>query len=128
MKRSISSCGTGRTPRLQSQQEVQESRDRTFSYLAEYRVDSKKFIRLADEDVRTVNVAPKDRWAIGFDDREYELMGNLDGRRFQDVYVIDMKNGQRRLAAKRVRWFNGPSPDGTIVPDVRGRQLRRAHV
>jgi len=100
--------------RLQSQQEVQESRDRTFSYLAEYRLDSKQFIRLADEDVRTVNVAPKDRWAIGFDDREYELMGNLDGRRFQDVYVIDMKNGQRRLAAKRVRWFNGPSPDGTM--------------
>jgi dipeptidyl aminopeptidase/acylaminoacyl peptidase len=100
--------------RLQSQQEVQESRDRTFSYLAEYRLDSKQFIRLADEDVRTVNVAPKDRWAIGFDDREYELMGNLDGRRFQDVYVIDMKSGQRRLAAKRARWFNGPSPDGTM--------------
>ena len=46
--------------------------------------------------MRTVNVAPKDRWAIGFDDREYELMGNLDGRRFQDVYVIDMKTGQRK--------------------------------
>ena len=98
--------------RLQSQQEVQESRDRTFSYVAEYRVQPKKFIRLADEDLRTVTVAPKERYAIGLDDREYELVGNLDGRRYQDVYAIDMTTGERRLAAKRVRWYNGPSPDG----------------
>ena len=98
--------------RLQSQQQVQEQRDRSFSYLAAYRVDSRQFVRLADEEVRTVNPAPGDRWAIGFDDREYELFGNLDGRRFQDVYAVDLSTGQRRLAAKRVRWFNGASPDG----------------
>ncbi len=98
--------------RLQSQQEVQETRDRSFSYLAEYRVQPKKFIRLADEDVRTVDVGPKQRYAIGFDDREYELIGNLDGRRFQDVYVFDMTTGERRLALKRARWYNGASPDG----------------
>jgi len=101
-----------RDPRLQSQQQVQEGRDRTFSYLAEYRLDTRKFIRLADVDVRTVNAAPKGRWAIGFDDREYELFGNLDGRRYRDVHVIDMKTGERRLALKRARWYNGVSPDG----------------
>ena len=37
-------------PRLQSQQEVQEARDRAFNYVAEYRVQPKKFIRLADDD------------------------------------------------------------------------------
>ena len=98
--------------RLQSQQEVQESRDRSFSYLAEYRLKPGKFIRLADEDIRDVEVTRKDRWAIGFDDREYELIGNLDGRRFRDVYAIDLETGERRLAGKRVRWYNGPSPDG----------------
>ena len=98
--------------RLQSQQEVQEAGDRSFSYLAEYRVQPKTFIRLADEDLRTVTVAPKERFAIGQDAREYELLGNLDGRRFQDIYVIDMSTGTRRLALKRARWYNGPSPDG----------------
>ena len=98
--------------RLQSQQEVQEAGDRSFSYLAEYRVQPKTFIRLADEDLRTVTLAPKQRFAIGQDDREYELTGNLDGRRFQDIYVIDMSTGTRRLALKRARWYNGPSPDG----------------
>ena len=98
--------------RLQSQQEVQEAGDRSFSYLAEYRVQPKTFVRLGDEDLRTVNIAPKQKFAIGQDDREYELLGNLDGRRFQDIYVIDMATGTRKLALKRARWYNGPSPDG----------------
>ena len=75
-------------------------------------IEPKKFIRLSDEDLRSVTVAPKQRFAIGHDDREYELLGNLDGRRFQDVYVIDMTTGERKLALKRARWYNGPSPDG----------------
>lgn len=98
--------------RLQTQQEVQEQRDRAFSYLAEYRIQPKKFIRLADDDVRTVTPASKDAFAIGFDEREFELMGNLDGRRFQDLYAINMETGERKLAVRRVRWFNGASPDG----------------
>jgi dipeptidyl aminopeptidase/acylaminoacyl peptidase len=98
--------------RLQSQQQVQESRDRNFSYLAQYRVQAKAFARLADEEMRIANVTRGDRWAIGLDDREYELFGNLNGQRFQDVYAVDLQTGQRRLAAKRVRWFNGASPDG----------------
>ncbi len=59
-----------------------------------------------------MTVAPKQRFAIGLDAREYELLGNLDGRRYQDVYVIDMTTGERKLALKRARWYNGPSPDG----------------
>ena len=49
-------------PRLQTQQEVQEARDRTFSYLAEYRVQPKKFIRLADDDMRTVTWRRSSGW------------------------------------------------------------------
>lgn len=101
--------------RLQSMQEVQEQRDRAFNYTAEYRVDAKKFIRLADDTVRDVSIAPKDHWAIGLDDSQYELMSNLDGREFQDVYAINMATGERKLAVKRVRWFTGPSPAGDAL-------------
>jgi len=99
-------------PRLQSQQQVQENADRNFSYLSTYLVGPQKFVRLADEEVRTVTMAPKDKYAIGFDDREYQLMGNMDGRRYRDVYVINPSTGERTLALKRARWYNGPSPDG----------------
>jgi dipeptidyl aminopeptidase/acylaminoacyl peptidase len=98
--------------RLQSQQQVQESADRNFSYLSTYQVGPKKFVRLADDELRTVTMAPKDKYAVGFDDREYQLMGNLDGRRYRDVYVVNPSSGERKLALKRARWYNGPSPDG----------------
>ena len=44
--------------RLQSQQRVQETRDRNFNYLSAYRPAEKKFIRLADEEVPDVVPAP----------------------------------------------------------------------
>lgn len=103
----------GGDKRLQSQQQVEAGRDQTFSYLAEYRVKEKKFIRLADEDLRTVMVAPKQRWAIGYDNREYELDANLSGRSFRDVYAIDMATGARKLAVKKSRYSFSPSTDGT---------------
>jgi dipeptidyl aminopeptidase/acylaminoacyl peptidase len=100
-------------PRLQSQQQVQEEADKNFNYLSIYRAKDKKFIRLADDEVRIVTPAPKDRWAIGTDVRDYELESSLSGRRYQDVYVIDLQTGARRLALKKARNYNGPSTDGT---------------
>jgi dipeptidyl aminopeptidase/acylaminoacyl peptidase len=101
-------------PRLQTQQEVQEARDRAYNYVAEYRVQAKKFIRLADDSMRNVTVSRKQsRWGFGSDDREYELMGSLDGRRHEDVFVIDLTTGARKLAVPHLRYFSGPSPDGS---------------
>jgi dipeptidyl aminopeptidase/acylaminoacyl peptidase len=101
-------------PRLQTQQEVQEARDRAYSYAAQYRVQPKKFVRLADDEMRTVTVNSKQsKWAYGSDDREYELMGSLDGRRHEDVYTVDLETGARKLAVKRLRYFSGASPDGS---------------
>jgi dipeptidyl aminopeptidase/acylaminoacyl peptidase len=99
--------------RLQSMQQVQENRDENFSYLSIYRVDDDRFIRLADDEVRNVVTAPKERWALGYDNSRYELMGNLDGRRFNDVYTIDLRTGERTLALEKARWVFMPSSDGT---------------
>jgi hypothetical protein len=99
--------------RLQSMQQVQEKTDQNFSYLCLYQVKDKKFLRLADEQVRQVFAAPKHRWAIGLDSREYELTGNLEGRRYQDIYVFNLKTGERKLALQKCRWYFEPSPDGS---------------
>lgn len=99
--------------RLQSMQQVQKQRDKNFSYLSLFRAKDKKFLRLADDNVRQVAAAPKHRWAIGTDNQKYELMGNLEGRRYQDIYVYDLKTEEKKLALERCRWYFGPSPDGT---------------
>ncbi len=100
-------------PRLQTQQQVQESADKNFSYLSAYTPATKKFVRLADESLRTVTYTPQQRFALGIDIREYERDGNLDGRRHEDVYVIDPATGQRKLALKKAPYVMGASPDGT---------------
>ena len=102
----------GQDKRLQSEQQVEEQRDKSFSYLAEFRVAERKFLRLADDDVRDVEPAPKDRFAIGQDIRAYELDSNLDGRNYSDIYVIDMKTGKRTLALSKCRYMFMPLFDG----------------
>jgi len=103
----------GQDRRLQSQQQVQEQRDKTFSYLSEYRVAEKAFIRLADDGLRLVAPAPKHRFAVGQDNRAYELDTNLVGLGYQDVFVIDMKTGLRKPALTKNEHFFGPLYDGT---------------
>jgi dienelactone hydrolase len=100
-------------PRLQSQQIVQENQDKNFSFLAEYRPAEKKFIRLADETVRDVTPAPEQKWAVGRSISEYELMSNLDGRNYADVYAINLETGERKVAVKKSRWTYEASPTGT---------------
>jgi len=100
-------------PRLQAMQQVQAPRDRNFSYLSVYWPDEDRFVRLADDDVDTVTPAGRGPWAVGYDDGAYELMSNLDGRSFQDVYAIDMRTGEREMILEKVRWSYDISPDGT---------------
>ncbi len=100
-------------PRLQSQQQVEEGRDKVYSYLSAYRVGDKRFVRLADDEVRDVSLAPRERVALGADRRAYERRDNIDGGQRRDLYVIDVATGARTLAVKSARWNWSASPDGT---------------
>ncbi|TVR73574.1 MAG: S9 family peptidase [Marinilabiliales bacterium] len=100
--------------RLQSVQRNRRNADRNFSYLALYHVRENRFIRLADDEMRSVNVAPKQKYAIGIDNSGYELIGGLSGENFADVYIVDLATGQRLLVLEKHRMLGGlqPSPDG----------------
>ena len=104
-----------RDDRLQSMQQVEETRDRNFSYLAVYHVAQDRFVRLADDDLRNVTMAPEQKFAIGRDVSRYELMGNLDGRRYTDLYVVNVDTGERTMAIEGARWLNAVSPDGSHI-------------
>jgi len=100
-------------PRLQSQQQVEEGRDKAFSYLSAYRVAERRFVRLATDEVRDVALTPRERFAVGSDRRAYERRDNIDGGQRRDLYVIDVATGARTLAVKTARYNWTPSPDGT---------------
>src|SRR5580704_12233927 len=86
--------------RLQPMQQVQESADKTFSFLCAWRPAETKFLRLGDDDVRVVTITPESKYALGTDIRNYELESHLSGQGFEDVYSIDLKTGGRKLAVK----------------------------
>ncbi|HOP61253.1 MAG TPA: prolyl oligopeptidase family serine peptidase [Candidatus Saccharicenans sp.] len=98
-------------PRLQSQQQVEEVQDTTFSYLSLYRPLEKKFVRLADDNLRRVVLGSKSDLAIGRDQSPYELEFSLTGASYQDIYVVNLKTGERKLALEKNRWLFGLSPD-----------------
>jgi dipeptidyl aminopeptidase/acylaminoacyl peptidase len=102
--------------RLQSAQQTQEMRDKNYSFLSSYRIADKKFTQLADSNMRSVMVAPKQQYAIGYDNTNYELMGNLDGQSYTDIYLIDLKTGsKKRIFEKYYSSGRGGlniSPDG----------------
>jgi dipeptidyl aminopeptidase/acylaminoacyl peptidase len=50
---------------------------------------------------------------VGIDVRNYELESNLDGKRFQDVYAVDLATGDRKLALQKAEYYTSASPDGT---------------
>jgi len=102
-------------PRLQSQQQVEEGRDKTYSYVAEYRIADKKFYRLGTDEMRDITIAPRDRFALGFDRRAYEQRDNIDGGQRRDVYAIDLSTGASTRVLSAQRWPTFPSPDGTKV-------------
>lgn len=84
--------------RLQSAQQVQQNRDKNFNLTSAYHVASKRFIPLADDlTLRMVSVGPKQLYALGYDYTSYEMDNNLSGQSFVDVYLIDLKSGEKTM-------------------------------
>ncbi|MBN9119715.1 MAG: S9 family peptidase [Planctomycetes bacterium] len=105
--------------RLQPMQEKQASTDRTVSYSAVYWTKEKKFVRLADDKMKQVTLAAKQKFAIGRDTKPYEYMSYLNGKLYTDVYMIDPKTGAKKKVVDKLvsLFFGGASissaPTGT---------------
>ena len=104
-------------PRLQSAQQVQETQDKSFSYLAAWHLSTATVVKLTDDAVRTATVGFGDRWALGADFTPYERQASVDGRTLRDLYAIDALSGTRDVIAKALQNPGGNftsllSPDG----------------
>ena len=96
--------------RLQPMQEKQVQLDKSFSYLAAYRMKDKKFVRLSDDACKNVNLGVKAKFAIGQDVKPYEYMSMLNGQRYSDVYSIEPETGKRTKVLTKNRFVFGTQP------------------
>jgi dipeptidyl aminopeptidase/acylaminoacyl peptidase len=87
----------GRDARLQSRQQVEETQDREFSWYGMLEVANQHFTRLSDSTQRDLTLLPKHHYALIEDHSAYELDMNLDGQTYEDLYIVDLATGRKRL-------------------------------
>lgn len=83
--------------RLQSRQQVMEGMDKNFSFWAMYDIAGKKHTPLQDSTLLELNLLPNQHYALGADQRAYELDNNLNGQTYKDYYLVDLKSGTKTL-------------------------------
>jgi dipeptidyl aminopeptidase/acylaminoacyl peptidase len=83
--------------RIQSVQMVRAEADRNFTYREAFDLSAGKFVKLADDTMRDLDVAPDGRWAVGRDTRGYVS----DYKRpAADIYRVNTTTGERTLMLK----------------------------
>lgn len=101
-------------PDLMTAQLVQADRERRRTHLAVVHVaDGDRVVQLATEDVPDVTVADHGNGdiAVGRSNGPYRDLASWDFPRYQDAYVVDVRDGQRRLAVQQTQGNPALSPD-----------------
>jgi dipeptidyl aminopeptidase/acylaminoacyl peptidase len=84
--------------RVQSLQMVRAEQDRNFTFRQAFDVSAKRFVKLADETMRELDVAPDGTWAVGLDKRAY--IRNEKILPTADIYRVNTSTGERTLVVK----------------------------
>ncbi|WP_140936848.1 alpha/beta hydrolase family protein [Sphingobacterium lumbrici] len=88
--------------RLQSSQRSQLTSDKNYMVMSGLHVKDNKFTSLADSNVRSIVLAPTQHIGYGLDFTPYEFESSLNGQRYADLHIIDVKTGDRKLGVEKL--------------------------
>lgn len=88
--------------RLQAAQRSQLQNDKNFMIMSAWNIASNKFVSLADSAVKSIALAPSQNIGYAFDFTPYEYEANLNGQNYGDLYIVDVKTGDKKLAIKKM--------------------------
>jgi dipeptidyl aminopeptidase/acylaminoacyl peptidase len=83
--------------RIQSEQMVRADRERNVTFRQAFDAAAGRFVKLADETMRDLEIAPDGKWAVGMDTRGYI---HDHKRPAADFYRVNTSTGERTLIAK----------------------------
>jgi dienelactone hydrolase len=83
--------------RIQSLQMIRAEADRNFTFRQAFEIPTRKFVTLADETMRDLEIAPDGKWAVGRDGRGYI---HDQKRPAADFYRVNTSTGERTLMLK----------------------------
>ena len=95
---------------VQPIQRVRAEQERNRSYRAVYDITNRKLVQLADETMDSVSPSNNGLLAIGTDNRRYRVMNDYDPG-FSDFYLVNTRDGSRKLIAEKQRSNYSLSPN-----------------
>lgn len=98
-------------PELQTVQRVRAEAERNRNYRAVFHLDNSKLVQLANPEMASVSVNDNSRYALGSDDRQYQIASTWDTLH-RDYYSVDLQTGARQPLLKAVRFNASLSPEG----------------
>jgi dipeptidyl aminopeptidase/acylaminoacyl peptidase len=99
------------------ERKVQETFDRSRSWVSAWRIADNRFVPLADSAVRDVTLSDG-RHALAVDPSPYHRE-RMFGPEYRDLLVVDMTTGERTRFGARVQFHQGVSPTGRYMLFVR---------
>ncbi len=102
---------------LQPQQLKQLDREKKRSYTAVYFPKDEKLVQLAVPEMEDVNIVVRaeGKYALGYNDKPYRKMISWDASRYEDVYLVDRKTGERKMILRKVASRTSLSPNQNYV-------------
>jgi dipeptidyl aminopeptidase/acylaminoacyl peptidase len=92
------------------------------NFLAAWRLDDGKLVQLGNDLTESVVLLDGQKHALGLDNTPYENEKKF-GPTVHDVYVIDVKTGDRKKVLDHVKYTLGSSPDGRYVLYVKNQNV-----
>ncbi|SFF51027.1 S9 family peptidase [Thermoflexibacter ruber] len=102
---------------IQPQQGRRLEQDKKRSYLSVYHVDSKRIVQLATNEVPSISLANEGNanLALASSDVPYRRLTNWDISGFEDLYLLDLQTGNKKLIQQKIKGDAAISPQGNYV-------------
>ena len=104
---------------LQKKRVAQKRRE---NYLAAWWLDDGKLVQLGNDLTESVIVLDGQKHALGLDNTPHEHEKKF-GPTVHDVYLIDVKTGDRKKVLDHLKYTHGSSPDGRYVLYVKDKNV-----
>ncbi len=111
-----------RDRRIMPQQKAQEQQDLRRTMLTAWHLRDGRVVRLGSDLQESVTVLEGDRYAIETDHGPYPFE-YMFGRRTHDVWLVDVRTGEREKVLEGIRWFHGASPGGRYLTWFDGKDF-----
>lgn len=97
---------------VQPMQKLQAEEEKKRAYMTMYDISRQRIVPLADEEMPEMRMDPEKRlpYAIGISDLAYRQEISWDYPFYRDVYLVDLRNGERKLIAERTSGYPNISP------------------